>query len=166
MEHRKEESAPSLSLPAIVAWAQREAEHGKAIGKPLSPWQVADARDVGVRRVALVQLCLVDALPALGDSEHLQAVYSAGMLTKDACGLALGHVVFLLRARAGERRVLRHELRHVAQYEAAGSLKAFISTYLMQVAEFGYRNAPLEMDARMHETQSAAKRAESLAEDK
>jgi hypothetical protein len=48
-------------------------------------------------------------------------------------------------------RLLRHEFRHVHQYEMAGSIIAFLPVYLGQIVQFGYRDAPLEVDARAHE---------------
>jgi hypothetical protein len=48
-------------------------------------------------------------------------------------------------------RLLSHECRHVHQYEAHGSIAAFLPVYLEQIATVGYRNSPLEQDARAHE---------------
>jgi hypothetical protein len=44
-----------------------------------------------------------------------------------------------------------HEFRHVHQYEKAGSIANFLPMYLAQVAQYGYRNAAYEVDARSHE---------------
>jgi hypothetical protein len=46
---------------------------------------------------------------------------------------------------------LAHECRHVYQYEVAGSIDAFLSLYLKQVAEFTYERAPFELDAQAWE---------------
>jgi hypothetical protein len=50
--------------------------------------------------------------------------------------------------------LLSHELRHVYQYEAAGSIAAFLLNYLWQIATAGYEECPLELDARAHEVDS------------
>jgi hypothetical protein len=47
--------------------------------------------------------------------------------------------------------LLSHELRHIYQYEAAGSIAAFLPIYLWQIAMVGYEECPLERDARAHE---------------
>jgi hypothetical protein len=39
----------------------------------------------------------------------------------------------------------------VHQYEEAGSIAAFLATYLEQIVTFTYAHAPLELDARRHE---------------
>jgi hypothetical protein len=48
-------------------------------------------------------------------------------------------------------QLLSHECRHVYQYEAAGSIAAFLPVYIEQIVEFGYDDAPFEQDARHHE---------------
>jgi hypothetical protein len=65
-------------------------------------------------------------------------------------GLTLGHSIFICRGHQ-TRRLLSHELRHVHQYEANGSIAEFLPMYLQQIAEVGYANAPFEIDARAHE---------------
>ena len=44
-----------------------------------------------------------------------------------------------------------HECRQVQQYEALGSIENFLTVYLKQLAEVGYQDAPLEIDASAHE---------------
>jgi hypothetical protein len=39
----------------------------------------------------------------------------------------------------------------VHQYEAAGSIAAFLPLYLQQIVLYGYERAPFEVDARAHE---------------
>jgi len=48
-------------------------------------------------------------------------------------------------------RYLAHECRHVYQYEAVGSIAAFLAVYLEQIAKVGYWDAPFQQDARSHE---------------
>lgn len=138
-------------LPLAQAWATRVQDAGLKSGKPLAFWQVADARDVGVAELGRVRLCLVDAIPTIPDPVLAAAALEAGLLGPGTLGLTIGHAIFILRAHAGQRRLLRHELRHVAQCESLGGLDAFLVEYLGQLARFGYARAPLEVDARQHE---------------
>jgi hypothetical protein len=48
-------------------------------------------------------------------------------------------------------RPLPYECRHAHQVEQAGSLTTFLSLYLNQIAQYGYIDAPFEIDARAHE---------------
>jgi hypothetical protein len=52
-------------------------------------------------------------------------------------------------------QLLAHECRHVAQYEMAGSVAAFLTVYLHQLVTVGYDNSPFEIDARAHEVHAA-----------
>ena len=65
-------------------------------------------------------------------------------------GLTLGYSIFIVNGHVNDR-LLSHELRHVQQYERAGSIAAFLPTYLSQIVDLGYENAPFEIDARAHE---------------
>ncbi len=143
-------------LPLAIAWAQAEESRGLTAGKALAQWQAADARDVGVRHIDRVRLCLVDTLPTPSDPRLVIVAESSGLLLSGALGLTLGHTVFIRRTHAGQRRLLRHELRHVAQHEVAGSVEGFLTEYLEQVVRHGYANAPQEIDARRFETLTLA----------
>ena len=74
----------------------------------------------------------------------------AGLAAPHMAGLMLGYAVFVRRGHDSVR-LLSHEFRHVYQYEQAGSIGAFLSVYIRQVVQFGYQQAPLEIDARKHE---------------
>jgi len=153
---------PSL-LPLVAGWAEKESHNILTLGKPLAFWQLAEAKQVGVRDPEKVRVLRVDTMPEPANSQLLAATLSAGLLGPETLGLTLGAGILILRSRIGERQILRHELRHVAQYEAAGSIRAFLAEYLDQIASFGYWEAPLEMDARCHERgQPPASRATSI----
>lgn len=141
---------PSLTRSA-VEWAKIMEREGQAKGKPLAFWQVADALDVGVIAPDRVRVCLVDAMPQIGDPELSAVAAERGILGRDTLGITLGYVIFVRKTHAGLRTLLRHELRHVAQCEKAGGLDSFIPAYLTEIVSFGYRQAPYEMDARQHE---------------
>ncbi len=47
---------------------------------------------------------------------------------------------------------VKHELKHVAQYERMGTWR-FLWVYLFYSIKFGYRNNPLEIEARAAEDQ-------------
>lgn len=72
--------------------------------------------------------------------------FSPGML-----GLTLHYAVLIADGHVDDERLLRHEFRHVYQYETAGSTVAFLEDYFAQLLDVGYRDAPLEIDARRHE---------------
>ncbi|HHL4078294.1 hypothetical protein [Burkholderia sola] len=138
------------ALPAAVAWAEAEAARGLALGAPLTPGQADDARTVGVAQPDRIRVMAVERMP-FPDTPTLAAIArDTGLLSPATIGLTLGHAVYVLRGQ-DTRRLLTHEFRHVHQYEAAGSIGAFLARYLHEIATVGYYDAPLEADARQHE---------------
>lgn len=140
---------PSL-LPGAIAWAEARARKAAEVGEALMPPEVAIARTVGVVKPELVRVEFVDRLPLPEDPALRTAALEAGLLGPDMVGLTLGHAIFIYRGHKTHRPLSR-ELRHVHQYEQHGSIGGFLPIYLQQIVEVGYRNAPLEADARAHE---------------
>jgi hypothetical protein len=66
-------------------------------------------------------------------------------------GLTLGYVVFVRGGFEADIRLLSHEFRHVAQYEACGGIPNFLAAHLRHLVAFGYEDSPFEVDARAHE---------------
>lgn len=81
----------------------------------------------------------------------LEAMKQTNFLGEGTLGLALGYAIFVLSGHESQKWLLRHEMRHVAQYEQAGSIGSFLTVYLDQVLSVGYRDTPLEADARRYE---------------
>ena len=154
-ENRK--SIPlALAMPATLAWATGLSATVLAQGKPLSAWQAADAVEVGVLRPEAVRILRVPGLPRPDCPHFCSLATQSGLDLTRSQGMALGYAVLIRHSALGDRRVLRHELRHVAQFEAAGSLSHFLEEYLAQMVLHGYRDAPFEVDARRHESRFMA----------
>ncbi len=138
-------------MPATLAWARGLSATVLAQGKPLSSWQAADAVEVGVLRPDAVRILRVPVLPQPDCPHFCSLATQSGLDLGGSAGMALGYAVLICHGALGDRRVLRHELRHVAQFEQSRDLGRFLDLYLAQIAEHGYHNAPLELDARRHE---------------
>lgn len=141
--------------PRAVAWAERLASGATVQGVPLTAEQRRIAAAVGVRHPEEVRLLVVERIP-LPDEPLLEAAaVKVGLSSSSAAGLTLGHAVIVRRGWERDLRILSHELRHVAQYEAAGGIPAFLATHLAHLARHGYRDSPYEVDARAHELDAA-----------
>lgn len=139
-----------LILPRAVEWAERHAAQIAASGEPLDELGLSLARRVGVLQAERVRILRVQSVALPGDPLLRQVALFTGFLGPDTLGLTLGHSIYLCR---GERsaRLVSHELRHVQQYERAGSIARYLPIYLRQIVEHGYEDAPFEVDARAHE---------------
>lgn len=138
-------------IPQVVRWAEALAQHTLAAGSPLSAEWLAVAREVGVRDPARVRIHVVDSIPLPEGLAISAAAGRAGIDGRRAGAMTLGHAILVLRGQERERSLLRHELRHVAQYEAAGGIAPFLSIHLPDLARHGYEDAPFERDARAYE---------------
>jgi hypothetical protein len=143
------EVLPQL-LPGAISWAEAQAARIAGSGRPLDAEETRLARDVGVARPERVRIVTADSLPLPEESALRAAALQTGLLGPAMVGLTLGHAIFIRRGHTS-RRLLSHELRHVHQYEQAGSIADFLPAYLQEIVAFGHAAAPLEQDARAHE---------------
>ena len=147
--NRLRDALPHLA-PLAIEWAERVSREAALAGTPLNTDGANLARHVGVTTPEVVRIAVEDQLPFPEHPALQEAATQTGLLGPGMNGLTLGHTVFI-RTGHESLRLLSHELRHVAQYEAAGSIAAFLPAYLMQILHFGYEDAPFEVDARNHE---------------
>lgn len=140
---------PTL-LPLAIEWAEATSFEAENIGISLSPSGEEIARRVGVQYPERIRIVIVDQLPRPQHPAIRAAADATGLLGPDMTGITLGYSVFV-RQGFDTIRLLSHEFRHVFQYEQAGSIASFLPTYLSQIVEVGYMEAPLEIDARSHE---------------
>lgn len=143
------ERLPAL-LPLAIEWAEARSRDIEAHGVTLDNDGLAIARTVGVERPERVRIALLPALPMPEHPALREAALQVGLFGADTAGMTLGYGIMIVGERAS-RRLLSHELRHVHQYEDAGSIAAYIPRYLGQIVDVGYFDAPFERDARAHE---------------
>ena len=137
-------------LPLAIPWVQSQEANALATGRPLTVTELALANSVGVRNASRVRIKLVNQLPKPTHPELRVAAEQTGLLGPNTAGVTFGYAVFI-RHGFDTNRLVSHELRHVSQYEAAGSIAAFLPVYLAQIVSVGYEQAPFELDARYHE---------------
>ncbi len=58
--------------------------------------------------------------------------------------------IFILAERLGEDRLVRHEQAHWAQAQRMGVMRWYL-TYIWYTIRYGYRNNPMEIEARAAE---------------
>ena len=55
--------------------------------------------------------------------------------------------IYILPAAMHSQRLTRHEQQHWRQWQRMGTVR-YYATYLWQIVRYGYRNAPMEVEAR------------------
>lgn len=136
-------------VPKAIAWAKAQSESVLASGLPLSEGGIQIARRVSVNAPERVRIQWVTRLPVPSDPAFHPLLDSTRLADMD--GLTLGYAIFLVQERT-DLKLIAHELRHVHQYERLGGIDGFMPVYLEEIRLFGYKDAPLEIDARAHES--------------
>jgi len=111
---------PSL-LPRAIAWAEQVSRDAFLGGVTLAEHGLALAGSVGVRNPKHVRVTALETMPLPNDPELKAAALQVGLLGPGVVGLTLGYCILLCRGHETPR-LLSHELRHVHQYELAGSI--------------------------------------------
>ena len=137
-------------LPLAIEWGESQAKYVKDTGVPLPDNYVETARRVGVKHPERIRTKLVNKLPMPEEPILREAAMQTGLLGADMVGLTLGYSIFVVFGYESVP-LISHECRHVHQYEKHGSIERFLTEYLRQIIEYGYSDAPLELDARAHE---------------
>jgi hypothetical protein len=143
---------PAL-LPMAIAWGHEQSRRIARTGRSLSAEELDVARQVGVREPERIRVLYVPTVPMPYSLALRAAAIQAGMFGPHVRGMTLGYGIFVAAEHAS-LRLLSHEFRHVWQYEEAGSIDDFLTTYLTQIVTVGYYDAPLELDARAHEVET------------
>jgi hypothetical protein len=137
-------------VPVACAWA---AGHEAVIlrrGVALSPAQRDDAAKVGVVQPLKVRLLSVDVIPPT--QRLLRAIGTKfGWVSSRTIGMTLRYGIFIQARYWGDRRLLVHELAHVAQYERFGGFRRFLYQYLQECMDPGYPFGSLELEAQRAE---------------
>jgi len=66
--------------------------------------------------------------------------------------MTLRYGIFIRQEHGGDRRLLVHELAHVAQYERLGGFREFLKQYLEECINPGYPLGDLELEAKQAES--------------
>ena len=141
----------SVMAPRVVAWAEKLSADGRARGAALESSQLRIARASGVRDPEKIRVVVVDRIPLPDEPELKAAALKVGLSPASALGMTVGYTVVVVRGYEDNVRLLSHEFRHVAQYEACGGIAPFLAMHLADLAAFGYEDSPFEVDARAHE---------------
>ena len=156
-DEQRQLATPGIRVTAITSeaspivaemMATTEAEV-LATGRPLTTDELALARSLGVAEPEKVRIAVREAFPVPADERLVQAAREYGLVlgSQDEAGRTQGHAILVKPAFAASKRVLAHELVHVAQFERLGGIEAYAREYLIELLVVGEKRAPLEQEA-------------------
>jgi len=135
---------------ALALWLHEVNAEIYARGEPLSPELHQIAVELGIARIDDIRVLVVDAVPV---PTHRPTLYREGerrgLWGPGIAGNAqvFGHGVAVTQEVLDDKGKMAHELMHIRQIERFGAVEDFVVEYLRQIAEYGYANAPLEVEA-------------------
>ena len=140
-------------VPLACEWAEEQEGHILREGKPLNAGQIQDAKRIGVVHPERVRLRAVEEIPLPETPALGVAAEATGLISPLTIGLTLRYGIFIQADSWAERRLIVHELAHVAQYERLGGFRPFLERYLLECITIGYPEAPLEQEAKQVENE-------------
>jgi hypothetical protein len=105
---------------------------------------------VGVVHSEKVRLLSVEVIPP---TNRLLRTIGAklGFVSSQIIGMTLRYGIFIQTQHGGDRRLLVHELAHVAPYERFGGFRSFLFQHLPECINPGYPLGHLELEAKRAE---------------
>jgi hypothetical protein len=138
-------------LPFACAWARRQESIILKTGVRLSAAHLETAKRLGILYPERIRLRAVARVPPL-NRLLLRVGEKLGVVSDQTLGMTLRYGIFIRDDHWGERRLLVHELVHVAQYERMGGFSPFLSQYLQECINPGYPLGELELEAKRAES--------------
>ncbi len=147
MKHPVRCALVELALPIACFWVRKEEAMILRAGVPLDEGQLEDARQISIASPEQVRVLEVATIPPRLHPVLRSIGRRFGLRFSETIGMALQHGIFVRAEHISDRRLLLHELAHVAQYERLG-LREFLRQYLRECLIDGYPCGALEAEAR------------------
>ncbi len=137
-------------LPQYVEWAKHIDEEGQKAGKPLNKAELQIAKDVGVIHPEKIRIVYVDSVPYPYENPILKEMgerigFIGEGITNNA--QVFGYSIYVRKGFTLDTPKLAHEFVHVKQIEQAASLLEYSKKHLVDMATYGYADAPYEKEA-------------------
>lgn len=137
-------------MPLVFAWLLDVEANVLKHGRALTDLEQQDAYSVGVSAPEKIRLLSVPHITQPDNPQLLHAGRETGLLLDNTAARAIRYGIEVVDGESS-RALLRHEFRHVQQFEQADSFEAFIVDYIKAVFDAGYYESFYERDARAHE---------------
>ena len=138
-------------MPGGLAFVDESEREVLRRGRPLTADETRLAQAVGVAHPEQVRVLVTDEFTRPRDREFILLARRLGIdVDEEEKGRAAGYGIQLKPHFQRSRRLLAHELTHVAQYERMGNA-ALVRQYFLELLVVGYERSPIEAAARANE---------------
>ncbi|MCF6437273.1 hypothetical protein [Pseudoalteromonas sp. MMG022] len=137
-------------LPQYVQWAEQIDKEGQKTGTPLNEAELQIAKEVGVSHPEKIRMVYVDSVPYPYENPVLKEMgerigFIGEGITNNA--QVFGYSIYVRKGFILDTPKLAHEFVHVKQIEKASSLLEYSKKHLVDMAKYGYADAPYEKEA-------------------
>ncbi|GEA11111.1 hypothetical protein [Alteromonas sp. KUL49] len=136
-------------LPQYIEWAHDTERNGLEIGIPLTERELHLATEIGILHPEKVRIVYVSEVPFPYENTVLKIFGEAvGLIGEGIVNNAqvFGYSIYVRNGFELDKPKLAHELVHVLQIERS-TLDQVVTQHFFDMAEYGYDNAPLEVEA-------------------
>ncbi|MCZ4307280.1 hypothetical protein [Vibrio atlanticus] len=133
-------------FPLSIKYVRKNEQIALTQGIPLLPQYVEIAHKIGIKYPEKIRVHYADSIPLPENESLLFQMQRLGLDSPYFTGSTFGYGIWIANKAKGDKLLLSHELIHVKQVEDLG-LEAFTKKYLLQLAIFGYVEAPIEIEA-------------------
>ncbi|TKF18030.1 hypothetical protein FCV43_16890 [Vibrio genomosp. F6] len=133
-------------FPLSIKYVRNNENIALSQGEALLPQYLEIARKIGIKHPEKVRVYYADKLPLPKNESLLFQMQRLGLDSPYFTGTTFGYGIWISTKAKGDKLLLSHELIHVKQAEELG-LDEFTKKYLLQLAIFGYRESPIELEA-------------------
>jgi hypothetical protein len=138
-------------MPGGLAFVDESEREVLRRGRPLTADETRLAQAVGVAHPERVRVWVTDEFTRPRDREFILLARRLGIdVDEEEKGRAAGYGIQLKPRFQRSRRLLAHELTHVAQYERMGNA-GLVRQYFLELLVVGYERSPIEAAARANE---------------
>lgn len=138
-----------ILVPQYIDWGYQVEAQGLKLGVPLDEEGLLLAKDIGIQSPEKIRIVYVDEVPFPYDNFALTILgESVGAIGDDIINQAqaFGYSIYVRNDYDLDRPRLAHEIVHVLQIERS-NFRDVTLQHLADLAEYGYDDAPLEVEA-------------------
>ncbi|WP_038176231.1 hypothetical protein [Vibrio pacinii] len=132
--------------PLSLKYVKANEQIALSQGAPLLPQYLEIANKIGIKHPERVRVFYAEQLPLPENKSLLFQMQRLGLDSPYFTGTTFGYGIWISNKAKGDKQLIAHELIHVKQIEELG-LEEFTKKYLLQLAIFGYAEAPIEIEA-------------------
>ena len=141
----------TFAAPIAALWVRFHEERILVEGHPLTDDELKIAEALGISEPRRIRTLTLPRVPSPVPKFLNRIFHRLGYPVNRVAAISLNLAICLDVDASASPRILAHELTHCLQYQRLGGILPFLRLYIAECLIYGYRDAPLEHEARQGE---------------